>query len=194
MNFLAHLYLACKNENLMVGNFIGDAVKGNTYQNFPEGIKRGILMHREIDSFSDSHPINLRSVHRLQPLFGKYSGIINDMFCDYFLANNWNKFSTIELKEFCEDAYDVLKRNIDVMPEESQIILSYMVKSNWLYSYRSIEGINKALTGMSKRMKYYFPMNDATKILKEKPELFEEDFLEFFPVMIKHLESFRVFK
>jgi acyl carrier protein phosphodiesterase len=190
MNFLAHLLLAGKDEGLLVGNFIADSVKGNKYTNYTDSISRGILMHREIDSFTDSNPVYLRMVHKLQPNYGKYSGIIADMFCDYFLANNWSLYSAADLARFCSETYKILNTYSIQMPEESRIILSYMIKNNWLYSYKSIGGINKALTGMSNRMKYYFPMNEATLILERDPAIYEKDFLEFFPMLMKQIKGF----
>lgn len=191
MNFLAHLHLAGNNGDLLVGNFIADAVKGNKYLEFPEGIKKGILMHRAVDFFADNSPVYMRSVHRLQPAFGKYSGIIIDMFYDYFLAANWNKFSAINLEEFCQETYRKLSTYAKNMPEESKYILEYMIQRNWLYSYSKIEGIRKALEGMSKRMKYYFPMDNAVIELAENPVPYNQDFLEFFPLLIKHIAPFK---
>jgi len=189
MNFLAHLYLAGNDEELLVGNFIADAIKGNKYKTYPEKISKGILMHRSVDSFSDNNPVYLQSAHRLQPTYGKYSGVITDMFYDYFLTQNWNRFSTVSLQEFCQEMYRILAIHKNKMPEESQHILTYMAKQDWLYSYQTIEGIRRALKGMSKRMKYYFPMDNAAIELEKNPELYNNDFLEFFPLLVEHVEG-----
>jgi acyl carrier protein phosphodiesterase len=197
MNFLAHLYLAYSpegqrnDEELLVGNFIADSVKGNQFELYSEGISKGILMHRAVDYFSDHNPIYLQSVHKLQPLYGKYSGVITDMFYDYFLALNWNIYSTVELKDFCNEMYRILSSHKNEMPEESRTILNYMIKNNWLYSYREIEGIQKALYGMSKRMKYYFPMDNAAAELEKSPSAYNHDFMEFFPLLMGHVVPFK---
>lgn len=192
MNFLAHLYLAGNDEELLVGNFIADAVKGNKYKMYPEKISKGILMHREVDYFSDNNPVYLKSVHRLQPLYGKYSGVITDMFYDYFLAANWALFSDSDLQQFCREMYAVLSSHKKDMPEESRIILDYMSKRDWLYSYSTIEGIRRALEGMSNRMKYYFPMGNAAIELEKNPAPYNNDFLEFFPLLVSHIDSFNI--
>jgi acyl carrier protein phosphodiesterase len=190
MNFLAHLYLAGNDEELLVGNFIADSVKGNKYLSYPEKISKGILMHREVDYFSDNHPVYLQSVHRLQPAYGKYSGVITDMFYDYFLANNWNKFSSISLEEFCNETYKTLNKLITSLPKESLVISTYMIRENWLLSYREKDNIRGALAGMSRRLKYYFPMDSATIELDKNPEIYNNDFLEFFPLLIEHIAPF----
>ncbi len=191
MNFLAHLFLAGEDEELLIGNFIADAVKGNKYDTYPDRISKGILMHRGVDFFSDNNAIYLQSVHRLQPDYGKYSGVITDMFFDYFLANNWNKFSNISLEEFCTNTYRVLHKYMDIMPKESLAISTYMSRENWLLSYRKKEHIRGALRGMSQRMKYYFPMDTAAIELEKNPEAYNKDFIDFFPLLMEHILPFK---
>ena len=59
MNYLAHLLLSGNDEDVIFGNFIGDAIKGKQYQDYSGSIQKGILLHRQIDTFTDSHPIYL---------------------------------------------------------------------------------------------------------------------------------------
>ena len=51
MNFLAHIFLSGNDEEVMIGNFIADAVKGRDYLGYSDGIVKGILLHRRIDAF-----------------------------------------------------------------------------------------------------------------------------------------------
>ena len=60
MNYLGHLALSGENEDVLFGNFIADAVKGNSYHKFNNSIQKGILLHRFIDHFTDNHPIYLK--------------------------------------------------------------------------------------------------------------------------------------
>ncbi len=58
MNFLAHLYLSADDPEIQLGNFIGDFVRGRDLSSrFSPGIVKGISLHREIDEFTDRHPI-----------------------------------------------------------------------------------------------------------------------------------------
>ena len=93
MNFRAHIYLSGENEPLKIGNFIADSIRGNSYLDYPEDLKNGILLHRYIDTFTDAHPIYRKSKHRLHEKYGHYSGVIMDIVYDHFLAKNWNKYS-----------------------------------------------------------------------------------------------------
>ena len=92
MNFLAHLALSGRVPEVMVGNFIGDFVKGNSYQHFSPLIQKGILMHRAIDDFTDHHESTRICSQLLKEGYGSYSGVIVDVFFAHILASNWASF------------------------------------------------------------------------------------------------------
>ena len=133
MNFLAHIYLSGDNEDILVGNFIGDFVKGNAVDSYPEDIRKGIWLHRSIDSFTDSHSIVRESKKRLWEKFRHYSAVLVDIFYDHFLAKNWKDYSSTGLKEFTSNFYDIMQRHSETVPETVNQILIPMKEKNWLY-------------------------------------------------------------
>ncbi|WP_299528632.1 ACP phosphodiesterase [uncultured Lutibacter sp.] len=186
MNFLAHLYLSKNNKNILIGNFIADAVKGKKFNEYPTEIKAGILLHREIDTYTDNHPIVRKSKRRLQERYGHYNGVIIDILYDHYLAKNWHQYSEIPLENYAENVYLFFQKNIQILPVRIQNILPYMIEYNWLVAYASIEGIGKILEGMNKRTKGISKMDLAIEDLKLYYKEFEEDFTSFF----KELEQF----
>jgi acyl carrier protein phosphodiesterase len=180
MNFLAHLYLSQSNKNILIGNFIADAVKGKKHQHYPKEIQAGILLHRAIDHYTDNHPVVKKSMHRLHPRYRHYDGVIIDILYDHFLAKNWLKYSQIPLSIYAEHVYLFLQKNTALFPQRAQNILPYMIEGNWLVSYASIEGIQKVLTGMNKRTKGISQMDLAVEDLKLNYNKFEADFTTFF--------------
>ncbi len=180
MNFLAHIYLSGDNEELKIGNFIADSVKGKQYLEYPPGIIDGIVLHRAIDTFTDTHPIVSKSVERLFERYGHYSRVIVDILYDHFLAANWKDYSDIPLKIYTEDFYKLLQDNFKILPKPVQNFLPYMVADNWLYNYRKIEGIEKILFQMNRRIKYRAKMHLAVEELREFYEEFEDEFTRFF--------------
>ena len=111
MNFLAHAYLSNDNPLLLVGNFMGDFVKGrDLHERFDPGIANGVELHRLIDSFTDSHPVVIESKKRLRESYRHYAPVIVDMFYDHFLASMWDNYSNLSLPEFVKRTYDLLKR------------------------------------------------------------------------------------
>ena len=185
MNFLAHIYLSGSNDNIAIGNFISDSIRGNKYKTFPKEIQKGILLHREIDTFTDAHPIFRQSTKRLHKNYSHYSGVIVDIFYDHYLAKNWSKYSDIPIEEYTIHFYEILQAKFDILPLKVQRLMPYMISGNWLLSYANIEGINKVLEGMNSRTKYVSKMNLAVNDLKEYYTEFEVEFTLFFDELIK---------
>jgi acyl carrier protein phosphodiesterase len=185
MNFLAHIYLSGDDCEIAIGNFISDSVRGNKYKSFPLGIQRGILLHRDIDTFTDAHEIFRKSTKRLHKKYSHYSGVIVDIFYDHFLAKNWKDYSDESLEEFTGKFYEILIEKYDILPERIQNLIPYLIKDNWLLSYATVEGISKVLNGMSRRTKFKSNMEMASEDLREFYDIFEKEFKAFFEELIK---------
>lgn len=180
MNFLAHIYLSGDDELITIGNFIADSIKGTQYQKYPNAIKTGILLHREIDTFTDAHPTVRLSTKRLHQRYGHYSGVIVDILYDHFLAKNWSLYSDVPLKAYVDDFYESLETHYEILPVQIQKMMPYMLADNWLLHYAEIEGIQNVLNGMNRRTKNISGMDRATDELKEFYEEFEAEFTSFF--------------
>ena len=185
MNFLAHIYLSSDNKLLTIGNFAGDGVRGKNYTRFPIAMQAGIQLHREIDTFTDAHPIVRKSTKRLHKNYSHYSGVIVDIFYDHFLAKNWKTYSSVPLNEYITDFYESLNKNIDILPERFKEMTPIMIEGNWLLSYATIDGIQLVLNGMNRRTKGLSKMNEATNELKEHYLTFENEFTSFFAELIE---------
>ena len=189
MNFLAHIYLSGENDQVKVGNFIGDWIKGNDHKKYPADIQKGILVHRSIDSFTDNHPIVRKSKSRLNDKYHKYSGIIIDIFYDHFLAHNWNVFSDIELVDFTRNLNTCLISNMEFLPEDIQEFIPRFMKRRWIESYATLKGIENVLEGMSKHTSLPDKTADAIDILKRDYEEFRTEFFDYFPQLVAHVED-----
>ncbi len=181
MNYLAHIYLSGEDDNLKIGNFIADSIKGKKYLSYPLDIQNGIVLHRAIDTFTDAHPTVRKSVHRLFPEYSHYSAVIVDILYDHYLAANWEDFSDIPLEDYVADFYQLLTNRYSILPKRVQQFLPYMIEDNWLLSYASIEGIGKILFQMNRRTQNKSRMNLAVKELELYYDLFEAEFRSFFP-------------
>ena len=190
MNFLAHLLLSGQNEEVLVGNFIGDFVKGSQLSEYTLEIQKGIRLHRSIDEYTDSHPIVLQSKIRLRDKFHHYAPVIVDIFYDHFIARDWHKFSAEPLLEFTHRFYNLMINYYEQIPNQVVNMLKYMREGNWLYNYQFIEGIDRALTGMSQRTKFISKMEEAAEALKTDYTDFESEFQHFFPELQKHVANF----
>lgn len=183
MNFLAHIYLSGENDLLKIGNFMADSIHGNRYEEYQTDIKKGILLHRFIDSFTDAHPIYRKSKHRLHEKYGHYSGVIMDMIYDHFLAKNWTAYSNVSLEEYAARFYELLKTNFELLTEKVQGMYPYMVSRNWLVSYASISGLEVILFQMDHRTKNRVHMQNAIQELQLFYAEFESEFTQFFEAL-----------
>ncbi len=152
MNFLAHIYLSGDSDDIMIGNFIGDFVKGKKYLDYPEQIGKGIILHRKIDSFTDRHPVT----KKLQIIYKSDVQInIPELLWIFsmttFLATNWKYYSSVPLKDFVIQKYTILSAYDYFFPAEVKIFFPYFLETNWLYAYSTFDGLGTVLQNMSNR-------------------------------------------
>lgn len=183
MNFLAHFYLSGNDTGLLLGNFLADSIKGKKYLDYTPKIQRGILMHRFIDHFTDTHAVTERTKQQLRPRFHHYAPVVVDVFYDHFLAKNWKQYSTTPLHEYAQQVYAKLDAESAVFPEKSKHFLKYMRLNDWLTVYASVEGIGGVMKGMSRRTPFESGMEHGAAALREHYAHYERDFNEFFPLL-----------
>jgi acyl carrier protein phosphodiesterase len=168
---------------------MGDYVKGKNYLQFPEQIKMGILIHRDIDTFTDMHPITRRDKQLIASRYHKYAGIIIDIFYDHYLASLWERFSNLPLNDFVIRTYDLLKRNYQLLPSAIKKWFPTFLENNWMMAYQSVEGIELVLERMAANTSLPNHAGFAVEILRRHYSSFREDFLEFFQLIVQFLEE-----
>ena len=184
MNFLAHIYLSGDHHEIKIGNFIADSVRGRKYLNYPENIQKGILLHRAIDTYTDSHPTVRMSTKKLHKNYHHYSSVIVDILYDHFLAKYWSVYHSTPLDIYVEDFYKELESYYPILPEKVKKMMPYMIADNWLLSYKTVDGIGRILYQMNKRTKYKSKMNFAVIELEQYYTEFETEFRSFFDELI----------
>ncbi|MCH7414421.1 ACP phosphodiesterase [Belliella sp. R4-6] len=184
MNFLAHAYLSFGDPKVLIGNFIGDFVRGPIEEIYEKDIVVGILLHRDIDRFTDKHPVVKDAQERLKPEYGRYGSVITDMYFDYFLGRYWNNYHHIPLDVFAQETYAIVEEHRDILPENFLKAFQYMKHYNWLHSYSEIEGIRRALTGLSKRTRFDSKMETAHLFLIDNHDYLREHFGDFFEDLV----------
>jgi acyl carrier protein phosphodiesterase len=190
MNFLAHAYLSGDNDKIMVGNFIGDFVKGRqAIELFERDIALGINLHRFIDAFTDTHPVVHESKKRLRAKYRHYANVIVDIFYDHYLASEWDMFHKRPLKDYAQWVYTTIQSHDNILPQGVKHMLPYMTNGNWLFNYRKTEGIARALSGMSQRTTYESKMDEAVEDLINNYDAFKSEFDQFFPLLAARCQS-----
>ena len=180
MNFLAHIYLSGDSRELLIGNFIGDYIKGKEYLKYPEPVQEGILLHRKIDNFTDNHAVTRKAKGMVRERYGLYSGIVIDIFYDHFLSANWLEFSEVPLKTYVRNRYRILDSGFSMFPAGVKTWFPYFIKSNWLEAYTTFTGLIMVFKRMSYRTSLPDHSEYAVARLQENYELMEGYFREFF--------------
>ena len=189
MNYLGHLYLSGESNKIIVGNFIGDYVKGNGYNKYPEKIAEWIKLHRAIDNFTDKHQIFRDSKKLFRSHFGLYSGIMVDLFFDHFLARNWTLYSAISLRKYAKKIHTVLILHFKYLPPNVKRFLPFLIKNRRLESYASVDGIIRSLHIMSNYSSVPANAELAGKILLQNYHVLEKNFEVFMFELIYFVEN-----
>lgn len=194
MNYLVHFFLAGNDDELRLGDVLGDFVKGRVerfeHGGLTERMRTGIRMHRAIDAFSDCHPAVLRSKAILTPGYGRLSGVIVDVFYDHVLARRWAEHDQRPLPVFTQSVYETLHRNLHRLPSAVHPLIHAMSRGDWLQTYARQDGIDRALRGLAARHPVAARIATAGRLLPEHFERFSADFDEFFPDLRARCQDF----
>ena len=180
MNFLAHLFLADRDAESLIGNLAGDFVKGPLHDRFTPRIREGIMQHRRIDAFTDTHPHVAAFRRVLIPDHGHYARVISDIFFDHFLAANWSQYSAETIEHFVNRVFTLMHGQ----PLPGRLAAVFPHIPSWLLSYQDIDGIRMALTGISRRLSRRPHLETATHHLIDSRAELERRFHDFFPDVV----------
>ena len=181
MNHLAHCFLSFGDEDLLVGNFIGDFVKGSAWKNYPEGVQHGILLHRTIDAYTDDHSATRQSKERIRVFAGRYASAVTDILYDYLLAIHWAEYSTESFEVFAEKTYRQLESRAQDMPPELRERLPRMLEGRFLHGYTHREGLEWVLDRFRRRMVGGMDALGLVDLFITEIDAFSADFKTFFP-------------
>ncbi len=169
---MAHAYLSNNKPELLIGNFIADHIRGNEFDEYDTKIKEGIKLHRNIDAFTDVHPQFKLSKRIFYNGFEKYSGILIDIYYDYFLAKNFEEIANQNLNDFSQNAYGVYDSYKEILPKSSANFLHYVLENDIYCAYSDIKGIERVLFHLSHRIKHGVMLNESLNLfLKHEKEL-----------------------
>ncbi len=179
MNYLAHLLLAGDDADAVVGNFLGDFVKGRPEGRFPDAVVRGIRLHRRLDVFTDHHPAMQRSIATLPASRRRFAGIALDIAFDHILARDWQAANARGFDEFRHRVYTILNARAAEMPPRACRVSHAMRRDDWLMAYAGEAGVASALTGMSRRLSRPNPLADMAADIFRHIDTIEAEFQPF---------------
>jgi acyl carrier protein phosphodiesterase len=184
MNYLAHMLCCDDSPASMLGNFLADFVKGNVEGRFPHEVAEGIRHHRKVDYFTDTHEVFGASRQLISSPRRRYAGIIIDVLYDHFLATNWDQYCTTTLDEFVDRVYENLSRRCVSVPYPVPLVINKMVREDWFRSYRTVDGIDRTLKRISRRLRHENPLATSIEELEPNYDILQDHFHSFFPQLL----------
>jgi acyl carrier protein phosphodiesterase len=189
-----HFFLAGDDEELRLGNLMGEFVKGRVerfdHPGLTARLRVGIQMHRAIDAFSDHHPAVHHSKRILAAEYGRLAGVIVDVFYDHVLARRWAEHHAQPLPEYAQGVYRTLTGNLDRVPAALHPLIANMSRHDWLQGYASVRGIELALQGIARRRPVAAHIGTAGRQLAAHFDRFSGDFDQFVPALRAHCAAF----
>jgi acyl carrier protein phosphodiesterase len=190
MNYLAHLYLSGDDPGVLVGNFIGDHVKGRRFTRYSGSVQTGIIMHRHIDTYTDKHPVFRQSASLFKEGYRRYAGVVTDIIYDHFLAANWSDYSQVDLNVFVGRSHHSLMRNYFVLPSQVKQFLPFLIKSRRLENYQHCAGIEKTLNIMASHSSLPQKTDFAMQVMETYYAELQQQFADFMPDIIASSAAF----
>lgn len=187
MNYLSHLFLAENHAASRTGNLLGDFVTGRPEalrDRFPEAVLKGIVRHRAIDRFTDSHRVTARLRAAVAPVRRRFAGVIGDIVHDHFLTRRWTEFSRVPFRTFIDECNAALREHRAILPSELADTLEARIEDDWLGHYGTAEGLDGVFHRVALRHHGFSPIKDAVLDLQANRAAFEAGFDELFPDLI----------
>jgi acyl carrier protein phosphodiesterase len=187
MNYLAHAYLSFNQPAVLAGNLISDFVKGKQQLLYPDEVRKGIMLHRAIDSYTDEHAATREAKNIFKPYYRLYSAAFIDVAFDHFLANDLQQFTDNDsLSQFSQQVYVSMDEYLHVFPDRFKVMYPYMKQQDWLYNYRHRQGIERSFAGLVRRTAYLTDSDTAFKLFEDNYDALQVYYADFFPALQQH--------
>ncbi len=190
MNFLGHLYFSDNDPAIMYANIFGDFVKGSDLSGFLPEVEYGIRLHREIDSYTDTHPEVRKLLHILYPSLPKIASIAIDLFFDHLLAKNWNAYHPLPLDDFLNNFYNYPFNEAD-FPDETFLHMLFRLRhGNWIKHYETLDGLEKACIGVSRRISFPNTLFNGRSVFETHETAITQCFEAFLKDAVIHFREY----
>ena len=131
MNFLAHCFFASANSQSVVGNLLGDFCKGVDLQSIPAEVRAGLLTHRLVDKYTDSHPLIAQAKQCFSPARRRFAAVAVDVLFDHYLIVHWDRYSPQSYADFKTQTYQLLQQGQPLMPPKMATVMNSVVDNAW---------------------------------------------------------------
>ncbi len=191
MNYIAHIQIGAHTQTHLLGNFLGDFVKGSNLAHLPKSLSQGIRLHRSVDVYTDVHPAVKACKQRFPKGLRRLSGVVLDIYFDYLLMQNWPQYSDKSSEQLFEQFYQQLKGNSLSVSQHFDQVATRLIKHRWLDQYQYLPTCFQAMLSIEKRLNNKVQFAQQAKVfIDNNSEFLESSFHQFYPDCLKHAEQF----
>ncbi|WP_137170029.1 ACP phosphodiesterase [Marinomonas sp. FW-1] len=187
MNYFAHLHIASLTHTSWVGNLLGDF--SVEVESLDTDLWIGWQLHQKVDVMVDNHEASV--LFRSMPRKGRrrFAGIVQDIVMDYWLIQYWDRFSSVPLDAFCDQALFGLVQDKERSPERLQNMIRSLENENWLANLGTIDGVEKAIYSIMRRWRHGEYLADFVEDLELVIKQAEAPFLRLYPDLLKFVDE-----
>ncbi|WP_460051216.1 ACP phosphodiesterase [Spirochaeta dissipatitropha] len=175
----------------ITGSVMADFFSGQNLQDYPLAVRRAILQHREIDDFTDRHPVFQRSRGLIASAGAPHltSGILADIFWGHILAARWAELAEplcgLPLTGFSSRVYKCFEATEDWHSPGFARAVQWISRNKFLERIAVRDGIEQSLHGLSRRLRGAEKLPESMKILDRNIDRFGADLSEFWPEAVE---------
>lgn len=184
MNVLAHALLAQQSGCSLIGNLLGDFVRGAPPAQYPPAWQNGIRLHRRIDGFADRHAASARSVARLPAGQRRWARVALDVYYDHLLACDWARYCNQPLERFSAAVYAALDEHSRALPPNLTRFAGFMSERDLLVGYREPAVIADVLARLGGRVCRPNTLGAVFPSLAAAHNGIAQDFAQLFPATL----------
>lgn len=190
MNFLAHSLLAHGDPAVVAGQFCGDFVRGKAaLVAFPDAVRRGIVIHRKIDVFTDAHAEVVAARRLFTAPYRRFAGILIDVLFDHFLARDWARYSDRDLATHVDEVHAALSQHHQYLPESLRRFSRYLQQESVLMGYQELAGVQASYERLARRSPAFAPIADGLEPVLQQAATLQAHFERFYPALDGYVRS-----
>jgi acyl carrier protein phosphodiesterase len=191
LNHLAHTLLAGADADMLLGSLLGDFWRGTPDPGWRAGVRAGVVLHRRIDVYTDSHPVVADARSLFDAPWRRYAGILIDIYFDHALARDWAQYTEGSLEAFSAQIGELLARHRDWLPADLNRFAGYFRAHGLFAAYARRPVIDQVLAGIGGRLRHPNRLGESGPALWQRAEELDEAFARFFPDLQAHARTLR---
>jgi len=192
MNYLAHLILAGPHPDHRLGALLGDHLKGlQVLDTLRPELRRGVLLHRRIDGWSDRHAVVTAFTSKLNVPWRRYAGIMLDVLFDHLLSQQWTDYSDQPLSEFAADTERLLADHRHELPDRLRRFTRWAEQASLWTRMHDRQMIQTIFDLIALRHGQASPLKQGLDFFDQYPDQIQHAFDHLMPDLMKQARTFR---